>query len=943
VRKFSLLKLSKHFCFLFFFFLFFAFAKPALADCTYERPYSCWIFATCYETVTVSTGAYICDGSSLKQCSSSGSLNLIYNCANGGLPSGASGQCVSNSTTSYCSNGMYVLNEQCGQAGLQLKNPVGITRSYSASYIGTCNRNHVSVSNGGWHQEGTSNLCVNNNNSKARNIDCQFLEGGGVCEWSSSQGQCVPKIVCGICTNNSNYCWTHQDNCGDWICPGTKPDINGGWSAWSTCSTSGAECGFGTQERRCNNPYPQCDGLDCLKLDGTRGTYESRSCTVSCPSGQNCINNFCQTPLNGACTSPIILNRCHSGIIGTGDGSQNCVDRYGVCQTNGGVIPPTGASCTLNNGVAGTYVAGLCGGIYNNNYKCCVPNSSDPAGNSRWMCRGDFGGTNATCSCIPASNGNCGSSDGGTFSSTPSSGLCNVGSASVVSSTTTSYTWTCYGTSGTCNVGSGSNDSCSAIRDNPPTTPTVNIRTTDSTTNIPADLNPSTGLTNSNHICQSNFTSSSNPTTVRFVVTYTDPQGGGDIASITLRIGSYSTTDSTLSVSGNTATAVFDLSTASVPSLLNNLSLIQTSASDDHTYTGSVTALASSNRYFKFWNCNVSSSGTGYDGSLSAATCSAASFDPANAISFPYSLTMVGTGTPSVAMTVNSPNYSGNLVWGKSYVFNSDVPATNFKLRFNNDDSVCTSTIQFTIDKTKSNPYVNPALLDIDFTSILDQDPWWQARGGGAISNNILNNQVPVTCTTNCKVSTNGLVSSINLYNEGLASEEAITYSYVGPSAKLANVNENYNHFKTEYYTKNEIGSLNLGTKTVTKTDDFGSDPNNIYFIEGDLNINGNIALGTRNFLMIIVSGNVTISNTVTQVDGILVANRITAAGENATALTFNGSIYAADYIDFTRGFTSGTANNAAPAVILNHNPSLLFNIPGKIAKILTSWQWGNN
>ena len=779
------------------------------------------------------------------------------------------------------------------------------------------------------------------------NSYCECSSSGN---WIKHGSGCVGNLYCNnsngwysTCTQawggvSGNDCWYSYSQC--------KPCGNTPQQCYKKMESLSIQCEFDSQ----------CGDDECCKNPGTTSSYCSTDCgTSTCytPSGSTCAL------VGGTCSTVSLPNTTTQSGYCPGTPS-NCLCRIPNPPTCQASSAANLATCTAFGGVCSNpanyanpvYLTGLCTGL--SDCRCtkeCPPNCSASANYcpSQTFADGCGGTCTGTKAVVANDIGTCGTADtsGATYSSPPSgSVLCaDDDTPSIVSTNTSTYTWTCTGVAGSCVATQNLVTNCSATRDNPPTTPTVNIRTTDSTTNIPADLNPSTGLTNSNHICQSNFTSSSNPTTARFVVTYTDPQGGGDIASITLRIGSYSTTDSTLTVSGNTATAVFDISTASVPSLLNSLSLIQTSASDDHTYTGSVTPIVSSNRYFKFWDCNVSSSGTGYDGSLSGATCSAASFDPANAISFPYSLTMVGTGTPSVAMTVNSPNYSGNLVWGKSYVFNSDVPATNFKLRFNNDDSVCTSTIQFTIDKTKSNPYVNPALLDIDFTSILDQDPWWQARGGGAISNNILNNQVPVTCTdTSCKISINGLASSPTIYNTGKLLSESQNWYYSNTDfAKLANVNENYNHFKTEYYTKNEIGSLNLGTKTVTKTDDFGSDPNNIYFIEGDLNINGNIALGTRNFLMIIVSGNVTISNTVTQVDGILVANRITAAGENATALTFNGSIYASDYIDFTRGFTSGAANNTAPAVIINHNPSLLFNIPGKIAKILTSWQWGNN
>ncbi len=53
--------------------------------------------------------------------------------------------------------------------------------------------------------------------------------------------------------------------------------------------------------------------------------------------------------------------------------------------------------------------------------------------------------TNATNATEPVINGACGSSQGGSFSNAPLSGLCSSGEASSVTETTTTYTWTCTG------------------------------------------------------------------------------------------------------------------------------------------------------------------------------------------------------------------------------------------------------------------------------------------------------------------------------------------------------------------------------------------------------------------------------------------------------------------------------------------------------------------
>ena len=52
---------------------------------------------------------------------------------------------------------------------------------------------------------------------------------------------------------------------------------------------------------------------------------------------------------------------------------------------------------------------------------------------------------NETEPVVPVINGACGSSQGGSFSNAPLSGLCSSGEASSVTETTTTYTWTCTG------------------------------------------------------------------------------------------------------------------------------------------------------------------------------------------------------------------------------------------------------------------------------------------------------------------------------------------------------------------------------------------------------------------------------------------------------------------------------------------------------------------
>lgn len=73
-----------------------------------------------------------------------------------------------------------------------------------------------------------------------------------------------------------------------------------------------------------------------------------------------------------------------------------------------------------------------------------------------WTCNGVHGGNDDSCSAsaYPV-NGACGSADGSDFSSKPTNNLCSAGNAGSVSGTGP-WNWTCWGTNG------GSNQSCSA-------------------------------------------------------------------------------------------------------------------------------------------------------------------------------------------------------------------------------------------------------------------------------------------------------------------------------------------------------------------------------------------------------------------------------------------------------------------------------------------------
>jgi len=81
------------------------------------------------------------------------------------------------------------------------------------------------------------------------------------------------------------------------------------------------------------------------------------------------------------------------------------------------------------------------------------PSFPDKGSYTDWTCNGIYTDSFSSCTAYHAQNGECGSSDGATLTSPPTTNLCLSGTAS----TSGSWSWDCNGTY------NGSNDSCSAL------------------------------------------------------------------------------------------------------------------------------------------------------------------------------------------------------------------------------------------------------------------------------------------------------------------------------------------------------------------------------------------------------------------------------------------------------------------------------------------------
>ncbi|HPT65742.1 MAG TPA: hypothetical protein PK257_00330 [Candidatus Woesebacteria bacterium] len=475
------------------------------------------------------------------------------------------------------------------------------------------------------------------------------------------------------------------------------------------------------------------------------------------------------------------------------------------------------------------------------------------------------------------------------------------------------YNWNCYGSC------PGTSTSCSASSNYPPVIDSLII------VNYLGDI-VDVESDNRNQICQNEFKGSRK---VTFIIMAGDQDG--DALNYSLSLGTNVIADK---VSTNSITFTFP-----DDSTWNNSSaqIITATVTDSHGASAS-----NKSRSLKVWDCKVDISGKFYDGSAGL-NCPTTGFStPADKAVLNLTTLAFSKNSVPIDMNVDSDGISytsgvNALIWGTDgYIpqFNSDIALSDQKMKSQSSSSA-TMSCDWWIDTTDVDPYTADPSFTADFSGVANKDPWWQTKFGGVVSNNRVINRVPNTCS-DCKMSPSGLVSAPNITNSGLSLSNAQPWYYKSTAAKLSVNNTDYSYFLTQYHDKNNIGVVLSGNKSIA---DVGT--NGIYFVDGNLTIDNNL-VKTGNFLMIIVKGDISVTENVTRVDGILVANNIIAAGINSSPLNFNGSLYAADSTNLSGRSLGGSANNSSPAVIVKYDPEMIFNIPESLAKVLTSWQWGN-
>jgi hypothetical protein len=467
---------------------------------------------------------------------------------------------------------------------------------------------------------------------------------------------------------------------------------------------------------------------------------------------------------------------------------------------------------------------------------------------------------------------------------------------------------------------------------------------------------------NRNHICQidnsDNYYFLPNRKAT-FELTVSDPDGCADISTAQLK---WNNDTYNLALNNCVGTVTVDYTGVNNAGLFMINGIVTDSK-------GATSGWQSTDRKWKVWECNVATSGSMYDSSAQGtAICPNVGFTDlaADAMSFVSVVETVIGSPPPITIPANGDHHSynaGNLTWGKTVLMVPTVNASGIKTRWidKGTGSGIGSTgcgTQATLDNGIGgvvDPYtVNPS-LQVDFSATADQNPWWQAAGGGVMAKTSIGDLIPATCIAPCQPA-----MSINSATggNGLAAAGGITNSsgcvlgtcshYGAPNDwgyqhNVIGENYGYKYFYNNYYGKTGAGKLFSGLTKMSQITAAGVGGTGVILVAGNVEIDTDNTLNTGNFLMIVASGSITIDQNVTQTEGILVAgNGVVAAGTNAVQLEINGVVYAAGGdVSLTRGYVTQTDNNTNPGVLVTYRPDLIFSLPSSLSKVLTSWSLG--
>lgn len=263
----------------------------------------------------------------------------------------------------------------------------------------------------------------------------------GLCNGSYVPGMTTVTFIPGLWKWGCYYCG-----------PGSTASVCRLPSGPITCTAPGPAGGAcGTANGTTRTTAPQYPSELCIMVGAASSVSGSGPWYWTCSGTNGGATASCSaqksvtvSPTNGVCASTHYS--CTSGT--SGSQSTNGTFYWWNCTgSNGGRT----ASCSETPAV----VNGICASTH---YNCNAGTSGQQSGSSgsySWTCFGSNGGRNASCSETVPVNGICGSANGTTLTSAPTTNLCSSGTQSSVSGSGP-WSWSCGGSGG------GYNAYCSA-------------------------------------------------------------------------------------------------------------------------------------------------------------------------------------------------------------------------------------------------------------------------------------------------------------------------------------------------------------------------------------------------------------------------------------------------------------------------------------------------
>ncbi|MFZ2199440.1 MAG: hypothetical protein WAV40_01485 [Microgenomates group bacterium] len=241
---------------------------------------------------------------------------------------------------------------------------------------------------------------------------------------------------------------------------------------------------------------------------------------------------------------------------------------------------------------------------------------------------------------------------------------------------------------------------------------------------------------------------------------------------------------------------------------------------------------------------------------------------------------------------------------------------------------------------------------------------WWQARGAGVYSGSsaggtVLGSTIPDSIAAGSRYLSNAAAGGTG----GVVLRASGDSPSLGAGAVNAggwSAKSTYKGKRADYaYFAKEMGLLtsspsllNLDNKPGTVADfhyiNTASSINNpwaidagekyIIFVNGDLTINANITVASGGFLSFIVKGNLTVTPSVSNIQGLYVMdnNFVTTSGASDTQLVVDGSVVAWGSLNLGRDLVANNSNS--PAELFNYRADLLSSMPDKMKSFVMQW-----